>query len=555
MDTNPEVESINVSQNDVGYDDVPGLSRMLNTCPKLRSLDLSQNELHKLVEFHSHWHATCDAFGSNRTLTNLNLNHNKLGMAGVRMASNSLQSLRTLKRLGFSYNEPSVEPALADLLRKHPALESIELVEAIDRHLPTRAKDEIGRALLDNKQGSLSFLHCDMFVLSEETTLLTWPKEASTSDAVLIAGALRANTVLTAFNLAPGASLDSKARSEIGHALLNNPNSRVAFCNDFGLTPNVETVEFDLSRSELKDPEPFQLLAGCLRGNRTLTHVKFNSLRMDVLGTLAKALNGNQKLRTLEIISATRGGGQSVVVLPVPDLTGSKEGGSPKRVELSQSCAIEGSCLSRVTCGMIGALVGQNTTLETLDLTGTGVGAAIGMEGEGGHILFRPICQDNVCKVSEIVLNDVQLNDKAGGKLISALVEGLGKGDHGYEKITSLSVSRNDLGKQFTTALKSLMWGDRAPCNIRSLDVSNNIGLDGYELAAALKRNDSLTSIDYRGVTSANTDDIHSFIGSYLLQDNCACRLGFLSCDAFQVGLFSLACTCTCHGACPPRPS
>ena len=51
----------------------------------------------------------------------------------------------------------------------------------------------------------------------------------------------------------------------------------------------------------------------------------------------------------------------------------------------------------------------------------------------------------------------------------------------------------------------------------------------------ALKRNDSLTSLDYRGVPSANTNDIHTFIGSYLLQDNCACRLGFLSCDAFQV--------------------
>ena len=51
----------------------------------------------------------------------------------------------------------------------------------------------------------------------------------------------------------------------------------------------------------------------------------------------------------------------------------------------------------------------------------------------------------------------------------------------------------------------------------------------------SLKRNDSLTSLDYRGVPSANTNVIHSFIGSYLLQDDCACRLGFLSCDAFQI--------------------
>ena len=108
------------------------------------------------------------------------------------------------------------------------------------------------------------------FVLSEETKTLTWPKEASTSDAVLIAGALRANTTLTAFNLAPGATIDSKARSEIGNALLTNPDAQVAYCNDFGLFPNVDRCEFDLSRSDLKDVEPFRLLAGCLRGNRTL---------------------------------------------------------------------------------------------------------------------------------------------------------------------------------------------------------------------------------------------------------------------------------------------
>ena len=59
--------------------------------------------------------------------------------------------------------------------------------------------------------------------------------------------------------------------------------------------------------------------------------------------------------------------------------------------------------------------------------------------------------------------------------------------------------------------------------------------LDGYELAVSLKRNDSLTSLDFRGVPGANTADILIFIGSYLLQDDCMCRIGFLSCDAFQV--------------------
>jgi len=339
--------------------------------------------------------------------------------------------------------------------------------------------------------------------------------------------------VLTALNLAPGASVDAKARSEIGYALLNNPRACVAYCNDFGLAPNVETCEFDLSRSELKDVEPFRLLAGCLRGNRTLTHMSLSNLKMELITTLAHALRGNDKLQSLEIISASRGGGQSIVTLPVPELTGSKAGGSSKRVDMSKTC--ENGSLNRVTCGMVGALVGSNTTLECLDLTGTGVGTAIGQEGEGGHILFRPLCQDNVCPISDIVLDDVQLNDKAGGKLLSALVEGLGKGDHGYEKITSLSVARNELGKQFTTSLKQLLWSERAQCMIKKLNVSDNATLDGYELAVSLKRNDSLTSLDFRGVPGANTSDILIFIGSYLLQDDCQCRLGFISCDAFQI--------------------
>jgi hypothetical protein len=141
--------------------------------------------------------------------------------------------------------------------------------------------------------------------------------------------------------------------------------------------------------------------------------------------------------------------------------------------------------------------VSANTRLECLDLTSSGVGVAIGAEGEGGHILFRPLCQDNQCKISALVLNNAQFNDKAGGKLISALVEGLGKGDHGcekislhlppspsvslyippypsislnlppsphrYEKITSISLAKNDLSKQFTTALKQLLWSAHGP--------------------------------------------------------------------------------------------
>jgi hypothetical protein len=135
------------------------------------------------------WQTVCDALASNTTLTSLSLNSNRLLPAGTRSVCKALLSCTSLRHLGFSFNEPGVEPALWDLLRAHEALVSVELVEVHERHLPSKAKDEIGRALLANKAGKLGFCHCDVFTLGEETTSLHWPKEASTSDAMLLAGA------------------------------------------------------------------------------------------------------------------------------------------------------------------------------------------------------------------------------------------------------------------------------------------------------------------------------------------------------------------------------
>ena len=352
---------------------------------------------------------------------------------------------------------------------------------------------------------------------------------------MLLAGVLVTNTVLTTFNIAPGASLANPARSALGEALLNNPGSRVAFCNDFGLHPNVDTCEFDLSKTELKEVEPFRLLAGCLRGNRTLTHVTLKQLRMEQIATLALALRGNDTLAQLDIIHTSRLGGETIVRLPVPELNGSKhkEGDSGKLVDMSETC-IEGG-LGRVACAMIGTLIAPNTTLECLDLSNTGVGAAIGTEGEGGHILLRPMFESKVCPLNEINLTNTQLNDKAGGKLLSALSVGLGKKVNGYEKLTSLILAHNDLGKQTTAALKSLLWSERAPCVLQKLDLRGNIGLDGYETALAIKRNESLTSLDIRDIPSANKEDIYTFLGAFLLQEECGCRLGQFACDAFSI--------------------
>ena len=531
-DDNDTVASINVAHNDVGVDDVQGLSKTIVTCPGLKVLDLSENELnHLTVDTPVQWSRLCEAFSNNNTITDLNLNHNHLG-AGVRILSRALVTCSALKRLGLSFNEPGIEPAMSEFFRSHKSLVSVELVEAMDRHFPNRAKDEIGRALIENKGRTLGFLHCDNFVLSEKTTSLVWPKEASTSDAVLLAGVLVTNTVLTTFNIASGAILANTARSALGEALLNNPGSRLAFCNDFGLQPNVDTCEFDLSKPELKEVEPFRLLAGCLRGNRTLTHVTLRQLRSEQISTLALALRGNSTLNKLDLIHVSRVGGQSVIRLPVPELNGAS-GDGEHRVDMSPAC-LEGT-LGRVACEMIGTLIAANTKLQCLDLSNTGLGVAIGQEGEGGHILLRPLCESKACPLSELNLSNIQLNDKAGAKLLSSLSVGLGKKNNGYDKITSLSLAGNELGDSTGHMLKEVLWGERAPCVLRFLDLSSNVDMSGHDIALAIRRNESLTSLDIRSIPSANTDSVFSSIGSFLLQEECQCRLGFFSCDAFRV--------------------
>ena len=102
-----------------------------------------------------------------------------------------------------------------------------------------------------------------------------------------------------------------------------------------------------------------------------------------------------------------------------------------------------------------------------------------------------------------------------------------------YEKLVHLNLSRNELGKATGGMLKELLWSEA--CSLQHLDLSSNHTLDGYDIAAAVKRNQSLTSIDLRDIPTANTDQVYDFFASFLLQDENRCRLGLLSCDAFQV--------------------
>ena len=519
-DENDMVQTINVAQNDVGVDDVPGLAKTITTCSNLQKLDLSDNELVKLTVVPSVWWQTlCEAFSGNSTLTDLNLNNNKLGPIGVRVARAALRGTVGLKRLGFSYNEPGVEPPLADLLRFHPALVSVELVEALDRHLPSRAKDDIGRALLENKAKTLGFLHCDTFVLSEETTSLTWPKEASTSDAVLLAGVLVTNTVLTTFNIAPGATLANTARSAMGEALLNNPGSRVAFCNDFGLAAEGRHVRV-------------RPLAHGAQGRRALPAARRLPARQPHADARDAAPAAHGADRHARARAARQRDARAARHHP-HDAHGRRVDRAPARARaqrLARAGRRQEGRLGEARRHVADLHRGQHRSRRVRDDRhahrrehGARVPRPLEHRARPRHRLRgrgRPhpappaVRVEDVVPEREINLNNIQLNDKAGAKLFSALAAASARETMGYEKITSLSVANNDLGKQSAAALKQLLWGERAPCNLKSLDLSGNVGLDGYDTALAIKRNESLTSVDFRDIPSANTEEIYTFLGS-----------------------------------------
>ena len=106
-----------------------------------------------------------------------------------------------MRDLDLSYNSPGREPALAGMVQVHPTLRSIGVVEKEPTTrsertwwLDTRAKEAIGRALLDSP-GTVMFLQCDVFVLNEATETLQWISKQA-CDAIVLAGVLRSNCLL-----------------------------------------------------------------------------------------------------------------------------------------------------------------------------------------------------------------------------------------------------------------------------------------------------------------------------------------------------------------------
>ena len=109
------------------------------------------------------------------------------------------------------------------------------------------------------------------------------------------------------------------------------------------------------------------------------------------------------------------------------------------------------------------------------------------------------------------------------------------------------------MGKASSTVLKELLSSEA--CTLEHLDLSANPSLEGTDITAGLKLNRSLTSINLSRIPSANSEKAFEALGTSLLHDENKCRLGLLSCDAFQVSASHRRHRPVAARVCPVRPA
>lgn len=152
---------------------------MLSSSTALVTLNLGSNNLGDLK---GHIRTFGRGLSSNKTLTQLDVSNNHLLPDGIKVVCNALRTCTAMRDLNLSYNSPGREPALSAMLQMHPTIRSIGVVEKEPTTrsertwwLDTRAKEAIGRALLQSPLAPVQYCQCDVFSLTESTEVHKWP--------------------------------------------------------------------------------------------------------------------------------------------------------------------------------------------------------------------------------------------------------------------------------------------------------------------------------------------------------------------------------------------
>ena len=527
MDQNLNLKRLSLTGNKVGAvsSDSAGLAKMLTTSTALVALDLSKNVLGTLK---STLRIMARGLSQNKSLTYLNISSNELWPDGTRIVCNALRACTTVRKVDLSYNHPGREASLASLFLSHPTLTSIGVIEAEPQsrleksfHLDPRAKEAIGRAILEGT-GQVQFIQCDAFQLSEETTTLTWNSNLS-SDAIMLAGVLKRNTVLTTLNVLSGkGEMSDSEREEVGRALLANKQGKVGFCDIFGLSETGgKTYRCDLrDKEQVRSMRSFTLLAGLLRANPILTSVELKSLSAEHVETLAEALKHNKTLNVLKLEHPLKGADITIATLPVQQLNGSK---GIELMDLSERGeVVEGGHrgkyhMTRFACAMLGAVLAINRSVVELKVN-PGPGT------EGGAILDH-LQRAIKSSLRTLDLTGIHLGERGGSKFFESLLMGACPNITTY-KLGSTGLADHAIGPLIVEVLRS------ETCSITSLDLSSN-QISGTVLARAIQLNHSITSLDVRD--NPIDDQALWVLGNLLLNETCQCRLGYLRVFAFEV--------------------
>ena len=386
--------------------------------------------------------------------------------------------------------------------------------------MDTRAKEAIGRALLDSTARTVQYLQCDVFVLKEETETLNWISRAP-CDAIVLAGVMRANTTLKTLNISQG-DIGDYEREEIGRALLSNHKGQVGFCDVYGLKESTgASFTVDLKdKDQIRSRRSFTLFAGLLRANSALTALTISSVSPEHIEVLAEALATNTTMKELRLEQPNKTADTAIATLPVQLLNGVihedtidlTEAGIKLPDGTFQPC-------HRHACGVVGAILGasENQKVRRLKINPGG-------GSEGGGILDH---LHRARRSSLVVLDvtNVGLGDRGGSKLFESLLGGR------CNFLTSLHLGSNELtdlavGPLIVEVLR------QDSCNITTLDINDN-QISAPVITQAVKYNKSLTSLNIMG-TGIEDEGLGS-IGRLLLEPDCTCHVRYIMTEDFEI--------------------
>ena len=198
------------------------------------------------------------------------------------------------------------------------------------------------------------FLQCDVFSLNESTETLEWTSRAP-CDAIVLAGVLRCNTVLTTLNVARGRPRRLRARGD-RHAPCSQhagPRGLLRHLRAQGACRPSHSVDLK-DKEQIRSLRSFTLFAGLLRANSTLTSLTLASVTPSTSTCSPRRWRPTRRCKSCGSSSPTRAATRPSRRCPCRSSTATRDG-----AHRPLGRAGEGGPLHRHACGVVGALLAR----------------------------------------------------------------------------------------------------------------------------------------------------------------------------------------------------